>query len=475
MRGKGRSPPPPPTFSPFFFFGVSGGYMDFLPRYFTSRALVGAFCLVFSSFAFSAVLDDPNYSWRLSSSGDVYRVYDPQGGRASSLFTPSSSFAEGSSGGVIETFAPPPLTIDGATGEVITSLSRSLTVGDLIDGLGHLMSVDNPVGLAILGATTVLPFAQSIYNNFESSLPDNSSSVSTPGTSQDPTFSEGCSADGYDTSSSPYGSVSLVYGLSSSSSILPLSSISVSGSSFTFTYQYSVNSSVSISCYGSPNVTPSMSSSSPPPSNLPQWISNNWSSDSLSNDASTALQNNPSFGPNLADQLANNATPLSSPVPYSYSPTSNTLSGSSTSTSSTNPSTGDTTTTTSTPSYKVSPGSHGGLSVQKSTTSVTQTCTSSGSCSTTNTSTSTSTPQPSSPFVAPTISTPTAPTASVKSFALSLSIPEQSVATCPKPLSISALSTTFYIPVTPLCNLATDVKPYVESLGAVGAGVVIFR
>jgi hypothetical protein len=439
--------------------------MDFLPRYFTSRALVGSLCLVFSSFAFSAVLDDPNYSWRLSSSGDVYRVYDPQGSRASSLFTPTSSFAEGSSGGVIETFAPPPLTIDGATGEVVSSLSRSLTVGDLIDGLGHFMALDNPYGLAILGASSLLPLAQDIYNNYSSS--QSSSSVTDPSSS---TYYCGSTPESLPSgdwwvpdgnyTTGPCGGT---YGCAAddcygpgSGSVCPVGNISACSNG------------------SSPSAYPN-GASSLPPSNYPQWVENNWSSDNLSSDASTALSDNPSLGPDLASQLANNNAPLSSPVPYSYSPSSNTLSGSPTTTSSTNPSSGDTTTTTSTPSYKVSPGTDGGLSVQKSTTSVTQTCTSSGSCSTTNTSTSTSTPQPASPFVAPTISTPTAPTSSVKSFALSLSIPEQSVATCPKPLSISALSTTFYIPVTPLCNLASDVKPYVESLGAVGAGVVIFR
>ncbi|WP_216360878.1 virulence factor TspB C-terminal domain-related protein, partial [Acidithiobacillus marinus] len=375
----------------------------------------------------------------------VYRVYDPQGGRASSLFTPSSSFAEGSSGGVIETFAPPPLTIDGATGEVVSSLSRSLTVGDLVDGLGKFMSVDNPIGLTILGATTLLPLATSIYDDYESAN-------TTPSGCTEP-YSTYCSSNWGHTT----GCDQTINEGSSNGSTL---------------YACSSSSDPSAAC-GS--FTCDASTVPTSPSNLPLWIQNNWSSDDLANDASSALQANPSYSPDLASQLANNNTPLSSPVPYSYSPSSNTLSGSPTSTSSTNPSTGDTTTTTTTPTYKVSPGTDGGLSVQKSTSSVTQTCTSSGSCTTTNTSTSTSTPQPASPFVAPTTSTPAAPSPSIKSFALNLAMPSQSDAVCPDPLSFTALSNNFTIPLTPLCSLASDVKPYVESLGAVGAGIIIFR
>ncbi|MDR7926535.1 hypothetical protein RIE95_05950, partial [Acidithiobacillus thiooxidans] len=437
--------------------------MDLLPRHFTYRALVGSFCLIFSSFAFSAVLDDPNYSWRLSSSGDVYRVYDPQGGRASSLFTPSSSFAEGSSGGVIETFAPPPLTIDGATGDVVTSLSRSLTVGDLIDGLGHFMAVDNPYGLAILGATTLLPFAEDIYNNYESSQPSTS-----------PSSTYYCGSD-VESAASLSGNPNELWVPDGTSSNLCYNGGAQSCTSSNGCF---VSSSADFDCASDDNAineaAPACSNgdtasvgpngaSSVPPSNFPQWVENNWSADNLSSDASTALSDNPSLSPDLASQLANNNTPLSSPVPYSYSPTSNTLSGSPSTTSSTNPSTGDTTTTTSTPSYKVSPGSDSGLSVQKSTTSVTQTCTSSGSCTTTNTSSSTSTPQPASPFVAPTTSTPPPQSSSIKSFALNLAMPSQSDAVCPDPLSFTALSNNFTIPLTPLCNLASDVNPYVES------------
>ena len=449
--------------------------MDFLPRYLTSRTLVGSFCLVFSSFAFSAVLDDPNYSWRLSSSGDVYRVYDPQGGRASSLFTPSSSFAEGSSGGVIETFAPPPLTIDGATGDVVTSLSRSLTVGDLIDGLGHFMSLDNPFGLAILGASSVLPFAVDLYDSYVTSSSSSSSSVPSTGY---PSYYCGS------TLMSPPSGESYLPSTSHGTEIYGNSSCVVGYSSSEPNGIFILNSPPSDNCttFSVPNCsngsTPSVGSdgaSSLPPSNYPQWVEDHWSSDNLSSDASSVLQDNPSLSPDLASQLSNNSAPLSSPVPYSYSPTSNTLSGSPSTTSSTNPSTGDTTNTTSTPSYSVSPGTSGGLQVTKNIKIVTQSCTSSGSCTTTNTSSSTSTPQPASPFVAPTTSTPSAPTPSVKSFALNLAMPSQSSAVCPDPLSFTALSNNFTIPLTPLCNLATDVNPYVESLGAVGAGIIIFR
>jgi hypothetical protein len=54
-------------------------------------------------------------------------------------------------------------------------------------------------------------------------------------------------------------------------------------------------------------------------------------------------------------------------------------------------------------------------------------------------------------------------------------MPSQSSAVCPSPLAYNAFGTAFTIPLSPLCTLAIDVRPYVESLGAVGAGIVIFR
>ena len=117
--------------------------MDFLSRNLIIGALACALGLV--SLPAFAVLDSPNYSWRQTRDGQAYKVYDPQGPHLSNNFTPNSSFAENSAGnGVIETVAPGPLTIDGATGEILNgvSLSRGLTVGDLIDGAQALMVLE---------------------------------------------------------------------------------------------------------------------------------------------------------------------------------------------------------------------------------------------------------------------------------------------------------------------------------------------
>ncbi len=414
--------------------------MDFLSRYVAHCALACSLCLV--SIPAFAVLDSPNYSWKLSSSGNVYRVYDPQGGRASATFSPGSAFAEGPSSGVVETLAPSPLLIDGATGDVIASLSRSLTVGDLVGALSDAMS--GPLGMTIIAASNLAPFVSAIYNAYESS-----SSVPT-----------GCTEPYTTYCSSNYGSTTTC-----NQTLMGTTSNGVT------TYYCSNSATPNAACA---SFTCNASPSSSPPSNLPQWVSNNWTSDNLANDATSVLNSNPSYSPTLASNLSNNNAPLSSSVPYSYSPSSNTLSGPSSTSSSTDPSTGTTTTTTSTPSYKVSPGINGGLNVTKNTTVVTQSCTSAGSCTVTNTTTTSATPK-STPFVAPTTSVPPSNTSSIKSFALNLAMPSQSNAVCPSPLSFNALSNTFTIPLTPLCTLATDVRPYVESLGAVGAGIVIFR
>ena len=427
--------------------------MDFLSRRFAYGSLVVALCLGFSSSAF-AVLDSPNYSWRLSSNGDVYRVYDPQGGRASSVFTPSSTFAEGSSSGVIETFDPLPLTIDGATGDVVAGLSRSLTVGDLVGGLTDAMS--GPLGAAIIGASNLLPFLDALYNQYS--------------VSSSPTVEY---SSGFTSSSCPAGSVYYagLYGTTTACT----DTIFAIGNAVISPYDVGCAPATRYVCsssgtYPSPSGIPSYS----PPSNIVPWVVNNWTSDNLASQASSVLNNNPSYSPLLADSLASNDAPLSSRVPYVYNPTSNSLSSPSSTSTSTDPSTGNSTVTTTTPSYKVIPASNGGLQVTETSKVVTQSCTSAGSCTVTNTTTNTSIPK-STPFVAPTLSTPTASTASVTDVPLSLVMPSQSSAVCPAPLSYSALGSSFTIPLTPLCNLATDARPYLESLGAVGAGIVIFH
>lgn len=440
--------------------------MDFLPRYFTSRALVGAFCLIFSSFAFSAVLDDPNYSWRLSSSGDVYKVYDPQGLHLSNNFTPGSSFAENSAGnGVIETVSPGPLTIDGATGEILdgVGLSRGLSVGDLIDGAKALMLPDNPYSAAFLALSLVGTLA---YDAYENSLVASFSPISTyycGSTSISVGGGDAWVPDGYQSATGP------CYNSPNGCIVQPSS----------FSPPWSVLSSApSCSNGATASASPSGSSSSLSPSQAIQWAQANPSS--FATNVAPTLNGSPADQTALSNDLANSNAPLSSPVPYGYNiPSSDaTVSGSPTTTTSTDPSTGNTTTTTSTPSYKFStPTPPNGVQVQETTKIVTQTCTSAGSCTTTNTTTNTSpATQPKlGSFIAPTTSTPVSPTASIKSFALNLAMPSQSDAVCPDPLSFTALSNNFTIPLTPLCNLATDVNPYVESLGAVGAGIIIFR
>ncbi|MBE7567479.1 virulence factor TspB C-terminal domain-related protein [Acidithiobacillus sp. HP-11] len=426
-------------------------------------------------------LSNPNYVWKMSSDGQsVYRIYSPAGTRASANFNPSSSYAEGSSGGVIDTFAPPPLTIDGATGEVVTSLSRSLTVGDLVDGLGKLMSVDNPIGLTVLGATTVLPIAQAIYDQYEST------NSSVPSTSPQQTASTYTCGSTTETSSLPIIPEGTYICFDDSSSTCGIS---------TGCYQTGTNEgddgcpNGSATAYGGPSCsngdTPvpnytSVSGAPTPPSNYPQWVANNWSSDNLSNDASTVLQNNPSYGPSLAQSLSANDASMADTVPYTYTPSSNSLSEPSSSSSSTDPSTGDTTTTTSTPSFTVSPGANGGLQVTKNLTQVTSSCTSSGSCTTTNTTVASSTPTNPTPFTAPTVSfgtsglsTATADMPQSMAFSNigfgSSWLPDS----CPPAptwdvtLPIGDYNQSFTLPTQYLCDIASDFKPIVLASGGV--------
>lgn len=451
--------------------------MDFLSRRFTARALVGALCLALPSLAFAA---DPGslganpdlYEWKISSDGsNLYRVFSPSGGRLENQFNPLSTFSEGSSGGVIDTVAPPPLTIDGATGEVIDGLSRSLTLGDLVDSLGKLIAADNPIGLTVLTASTVAPLVFQIWKNYNSSQ---SNPVSSVGES-----SYGCASPYfyYSVVSCSTGAVSSTVGPFSVQGGGPGGC--TAGVSFWDDWYSALDGTgpFASDCPSSgPDSLPSSSLSSPP-SNLPQWVDSNWTSDNLANDATSALQDNPSYSPDLATQLADNSAPLSTPEPYTYAgPSMDTLSEPSSTSTSTDPSTGDTTKTITQPSFDVKPATNGdGLQVTKTTTVTTQTCTSSGSCTTTNISVDTSTPKTASPFVAPTTSIPSSSPVSVKSFSTVLSVPSQSDAKCPANISYTAFNQSFSIDLSPLCQLATNAQPYVEALGAVGAGIVIFR
>ncbi len=444
--------------------------MDFLSRYLVNCALAGALGLV--SLPAFAVLDTPNYSWRLGASGNVYKVYDPQGPHLSSNFTPGSSFAENSAGnGVIETVAPGPLTIDGATGEILNGvgLSRGLTVGDLIDGAQALMVPDNPYGAAFLGLSLVAALALDAYDNALSS----SGSTLSCGSSS---YLSG-SVNLFDSSSSS-GIRSVAAGPFSTSSVGFCSGGSYDGSSVqscAFSLYADGTGPYASECPSGGVYTPS---SSETPAQAIQWAQINPSQ--FATNVAPTLNGSPADQTALANDLANSNAPLSSPTPYSYQipPASQTSTGPSTTTSSTDPSTGQTTNTTSTPSYKFStPTPPNGVQVQKSTTTVTQTCTSAGSCSVTNTSTTTAPAQQPKlgSFTSPTLSAPSSSPLTPTPFALNLTVPSQSSATCPSPLSYSAFVSSFTIPLSPLCTLATDVRPYVESLGAVGAGLVIFR
>ena len=424
--------------------------MDFLSRNLITGALACALGLV--SLPAFAVLDSPNYSWRQASNGQVYKVYDPQGPHLSNNFTPNSSFAENSAGnGVIETVAPGPLTIDGATGEILNgvSLSRGLTVGDLIDGAQALMVPDNPYGAAFLALTLVGSLALDAYEN---AYPPSFSGSSISGICR-PTFAEACSANS---------------GVICSSSISACVAYNVpSGDCF---FNGLEAAPPGLSCSGT---NPILSTSE-----SIQWAQANPSS--FATNVAPTLNGSPADQTALANDLANSNAPLSTPTPYGYTipSTDATVTGSPTTTSSTDPSTGNTTNTISTPTYKFStPTPPNGVQVQKSTTVVTQTCTSAGSCTTTNTTTNIApATQPKlGSFTAPTLSAPGSSVLTPTPYPLNFALPSQSNATCPQPLSYTAFGTTFNIPLTPLCSLATNVKPYVESLGAVGAGIVIFR
>ena len=431
--------------------------MDFLSRNVITGALACALGLV--SLPAFAVLDSPNYSWRQTRDGQAYKVYDPQGPHLSNNFTPNSSFAENSAGnGVIETVTPGPLTIDGATGEILNgvSLSRGLTVGDLIDGAQALMVPDNPYSAAFLALTLVGSLALDAYENAH---PSPSVYYKSPFTSSD------C----------PYGS-SYWFGLYGTTASCTDTEYIV-GDSVSSPYVYGCNVPTHYSCTSSDAYPVSPGAPVLTPSQAIQWAQSNPSS--FATNVAPTLNGSPADQTALANDLANSNAPLSTPTPYGYtipSPDSS-VTGSPTTQTSTDPSTGDTTTTTTTPTYKFStPTPPQEVQVNKQVIQITQTCTASGSCTSQQITTNSPATQPKlGSFTAPTLSAPGSSVLTPTPYPLNFALPSQSNATCPQPISYTAFGTTFNIPLTPLCSLATNVKPYVESLGAVGAGIVIFR
>ncbi|MHB1881329.1 MAG: virulence factor TspB C-terminal domain-related protein [Acidithiobacillus sp.] len=428
--------------------------MDFLSRNVITGALACALGLV--SLPAFAVLDSPNYSWRQTRDGQAYKVYDPQGPHLSNNFTPNSSFAENSAGnGVIETVTPGPLTIDGATGEILNGvgLSRGLTVGDLIDGAQALMVPDNPYGAAFLALTLVGSLAVDAYEN-----------------ANPPSPSYGCYAGGYyyvgfyppQSYQGPYPS------LSAAQSVCPSGTAGCGIGDAVYSSGPFANQCSSSGVYTPPTETPSQAI---------QWAQVNPSS--FASNVAPTLNGSPADQTALANDLSNSNAPLSPGVPYGYTiPSSDSsVTGPSTTSSSTDPSTGNTTTTTTTPTFDFStPNPPSEILPTEKVVQVTQTCTGSGSCTTQQITTNSPATQPKlGSFTAPTLSAPGSSVLTPTPYPLNFALPSQSNATCPQPISYTAFGTTFNIPLTPLCSLATNVRPYVESLGAVGAGIVIFR
>jgi hypothetical protein len=452
--------------------------MDFLPRNLITGAVFGALCLV--SLPAFAVLDSPNYSWRQSSNGQVYKVYDPQGAHLSPSLNPSSTFSESSAGApVIDTAVPGPLTIDGATGEILNgvTLSRSLDAAQLASSASLLLGISNPYADAFRALTLVGTLALDAY--------DASTSVSS--NSYPSGFSPSCgSSTYYNLVISNDSAPDVFLGPVSSASGLPIATSCPAGSPAGDACYYTVsgNSSDGSGLYasncpgGSQSGTYVSSSNSETSSQAISWAQAHPSA--FQSNLVPILNGSTADNLGLARSLGANNAPLSSPIPYAYQipSTNSSVTGQPTTTSSTDPSTGNTTKTVTTPTYKFStPSSGNGVKVQNVSKTVTSTCTTSGSCSVINTTTKTSSnPQPKlGSFTAPAVSAPTSSSVSPTPFALNLAMPSQSSAVCPPPLTYTAFGIQFSIPLAPLCTLATDCRPYVESLGAVGAGIVIFR
>ena len=452
--------------------------MDFLPCHFTYRTLVGAFCLAFAQLSFASVFTPIPLYWSPTSSGSFAVPSIP----ATQLQAADSSFSTVDSA-VQQDVVTPVLQFSGSnaldlSGDI--NAIRSIPISSIVNSLTNNFANNAVAFQSLLNAPSLASLLPTIYDDYESSL---SSSGSSSGSSSS-TYYCGSLLESVP---SPY------YYISDGSSVCNGTCNSSSGC-----YGYTPNqgscdnqtmlisSNPSCSNADSASLYPNGASSPPPPSDLSSWIPANWSKDDLSNFTAQALDATPYLATDVADAESNDSStpvvfPNAHPWDYVVPAADASVSGPSSTVTSTNPSTGDTTKTVTTPSYSITGGNS--VTVTKSSTAVTSTCTSSGTCTQTGSTTTSSTPTlspnsstpPSSPFTAPTTSTPASQTASIKSFALNLAMPSQSDAVCPDPLSFTALSNNFTIPLTPLCNLATDVNPYVESLGAVGAGIIIFR
>ena len=436
--------------------------MDFLPRYLTCCALACALGLV-SVPAFAAYSGLPNLQWSQA----------PDGSWSISQLSPSNfgpqgagSFSAGSSDGVIESVAAPDLLIDSSgnislAGRIITA-SRNLSIADLADGVGDLLSDSNPYGLAIMAGAGLLGLLTDAYQ-------------ASPAGSSSP-YSET-----YYCGSTPESAGSgfnfVPDGDSVSNSVGATATCSFTLGCFNNPPSLDLGEAPACSNGATPSAGPNGSSSSlsPSPSQMETYFQNNPSE--IQTEFAKELADDPQYQQELADAEENNPSPipLPTPSPYTYDvPTPDqTITGSPTTTTSTDPTTNTTTTTTTTPSYDISGGPD--VTVTKSSTTDVQTCTSSGSCTTTTTTTK-SNPQPKAGvFVPPSVVPPSVSPVSPTPFSLSLAVPNQSTAVCPSPLSYSAFGQTFNISVQPLCTLATNARPYVEALGAVGAGIVIFH
>ena len=433
--------------------------MDFLPRHFAYCALVGALGLVFSFPAFAVAYTSEPLYWSPSSSGSYSIPSLP----SNDLQASGSDFSTVDSA-VQQSVVTPLLQFAGYNaldlGGSILAL-RSIPVSSIANSLTNNFASNLSAFQSLLSAPSLASFLSDIFNQYS--------------VSSSPTVEY---SSGFTSSSCPAGSVYYA-GLYGTSTACTDTIFSI-GDAVISPYDVGCAPATRYVCsssgtYPSPSGIPSGPT---PPSNLAQWVATNWGKDNLASDASSVLTNSPSLATAVAtdEQDASPfpvAFPNAHPWDYQVPAADASVTGSPTTTTSTNPATGATTTTVSTPTYAVTGGSS--VSVSKTVSSVATTCTSSGSCTTAPATTTTSTPTVSSPFVPPTTSLPNPSTGSVTPFPLNLSLPSQSAATCPDPLSYSALGSSFTIPLTPLCNLATDARPYLESLGAVGAGIVIFH
>lgn len=464
--------------------------MDFLSHNLTYRSLVGAFCLIFAQFSFGAVFTPSPLFWSPTSSGSfaIPSLSSTQLQAANSTFSTVDSAVQ-------QVVVTPVLSFAGSnaldlSGDI--NAIRSIPISSIVNTLSNNFADNASAFQSLLDAPNLASLLPDIYHYY---FPNSSSSSLS---SSYPSSDYGCGSSSYavlysyQCSSGSWNflsySSSYVFPFPTSSSIPTVDNTSCSSSN---NGQYLGGGGTTYSdgtgpdaseCPGGSQAGTYVSPSSTPPPDLQKWIPANWSKDDLSKYTAKALDASPSLASAVASD-ENDASPFpvtfpnAHPWDYKVPAADASVTGQPSISTSTNPSTGVTTKTVSTPTYTITGGPS--VTVAKSVSTSVSTCTSSGTCTVSSTSTSTSTPalspKSSSPFVPPITSTPSPQSVSVKSFALNLAMPSQSDAVCPDPLSFSALSNNFTIPLTPLCTLASDVQPYVESLGAVGAGIVIFR